>query len=312
MWTVIVTNQQGKLIGEFPWHQGSLTIGRDQSRSIALPSKTASRKHARLDLINGMPVVVDEGSANGTLVNGAQIKGPTRIDETSKIDVGEYRITLQRAGDDEEERTVMMKPKGYGSAAPPPPPPRAAPPPPPPPRAAPPPPPPRAAPPPPPRPAMPAPAMPAMPSMPAPAMPAMPKGPDAMGDITSQFERQLQSVRAYREEAQAGTLNKKAKVDALWATMITHMRSLQNRLATDKRVMSFAISRDTNEVAVKVADPREKRGHRYFLLTRNHPDGKYSGLEVVYLREFGREDATFDEPAKAMEELIMRIAATLA
>jgi len=151
-----------------------------------------------------------------------------------------------------------------------------------------------------------------MPSMPAPAMPAMPKASDAMGDITSQFERQLQSVRAYREEAQAGTLNKKAKVDALWATMIQNMRSLQNRLSADKRVLSFAISRDSNEVSVKVADAREKRGHRYFLLTRNHPEGKFTGLEAVYLREFGREDATFDEPAKAMEELIMRIAATLA
>jgi pSer/pThr/pTyr-binding forkhead associated (FHA) protein len=295
MWTVKVTDQQGRLIGEFPWEQGSLTIGRDQGRSIVLPNKTASRKHARLDLINGMPVIVDEGSANGTLVNGARIASPTRLDESSKVDVGEFRLTLMRAEVDDGERTVMMKPKSFGAAAPPP---RAAPPPPPPPRAA--PPPPRMPPPPPPRPAMPAPAM------PAPAMPT------EMGDVTSQFERQLQSVRAYREEAQAGTLNKKQKVDALWATMITNMRSLQNRLRADKRVLAFDISRDTNEVSVKVADPREKRGHRYFLLTRNHPEGKFTGLESVYLREFGREDTTFDEPAKAMEDLIMRIAATLA
>jgi pSer/pThr/pTyr-binding forkhead associated (FHA) protein len=306
MWTVKVTDQQGKLIGEFPWEQGSLTIGRDQSRTIVLPNKTASRKHARLDLINGMPVIVDEGSANGTLVNGAQIKVPTRIDESSKVDVGEFRLTLSRVEVDDGERTVMMKPKGFGSvpapaqrpAATAPSPRPAAPPP-------------RPAAPPPPKPAMPAPAMPPKPATPAPAMPAMPAG-EPMGDITSQFERQLQSVRAYREEAQAGTLNKKQKVDQLWATMITSMRALQNRLSKDKRVLSFAISRDTNEVSVKVADAREKRGHRYFLLTRNHPDGKYTGLESVYLREFGREDQTFDEPAKAMEDLIMRIAATLA
>lgn len=310
MWTVVVTDTQGKLIGEYPWQQGSLTIGRDQSRSICLPSKTASRKHARLDLVNGMPVVVDEGSANGTQVNGATIKGPTRIDESSKIDVGEYRISLQRAGDDDGgERTVMMKPRGFGVAPPPPTPPPAR-------VAPPPPPPPRPAAPPPPKPAMPAPSFPSMsaPSTPKPAMPApaMPKAAESMGDITSQFERQLQSVRAYREEAQGATLNKKAKVDQWWAEMIVKMRALQNRLSTDKRVLSFAISRDTNEVSVKVADPREKRGHRYFLLTRNHPDGKYTGLEVVYLREFGREDQNFEEPAKAMDELIMRIAATLA
>lgn len=309
MWTVVVTDTQGKLIGEYPWQQGSLTIGRDQSRSICLPSKTASRKHARLDLVNGMPVLVDEGSANGTQVNGTTIKGPTRIDESSKVEVGEYRIKLQRAAEEDDgERTVMMKPKGFGVAPPPPTPPpvrMAPPPPPPPPRPAAPPPPP------PPKPAMPTPSF---PSMPAPSMPApaMPKAAESMGDITSQFERQLQSVRAYREEAQGATLNKKAKVDQWWAEMITKMRALQNRLSTDKRVLSFAISRDSNEVSVKVADPREKRGHRYFLLTRNHPDGKFTGLEVVYLREFGREDQNFEEPAKAMDELIMRIAATLA
>ncbi len=309
MWTVIVTDQQGKVIGEFPWQQGSLTIGRDQARSIVLPNKTASRKHARLDLINGMPVVVDEGSANGTQVNGATIKGPTRIDESSKVDIGEFRITLQRAQEEDDgERTVMMKPKGFGVVPPVPPRPAAPPPPPPPPRAA---------PPPPPKPFMPAPAMPSMPkpAMPKPSMPSMPSMPqasEAMGDITSQFERQLQSVRAYREEAQSGTLNKKQKVDALWATMITNMRSLQTRLRADKRVMAFDINRDATEVSVKVADPREKRGHRYFMVTRNHPEGKYTGLEVIYMREFGREDQTFDEPAKAMEELIMRIAATLA
>ena len=140
----------------------------------------------------------------------------------------------------------------------------------------------------------------------------MPKAADSMGDITSQFERQLQSVRAYREESQGATLNKKAKVDQLWATMITNMRSLQARLRADKRVLAFDINRDATEVSVKVADAREKRGHRYFMVTRNHPEGKYTGLEVVYVREFGREDLTFDEPAKAMEELIMRIAATLA
>ena len=294
MWTVIVTDQTGKVIGEFPWQQGSLTIGRDQARTIVLPNKTASRKHARLDLINGMPVVVDEGSANGTQVNGATIKGPTRIDETSKIDVGEFRIRLQRAQEEDDgERTVMMKPKGFGTVAPPPP---------------------RPAPPPPPKPSMPAPAMPSMPKPAMPSMPSMPKPamPSEMGDITSQFERQLQSVRAYREESQGATLNKKAKVDQLWATMITNMRSLQNRLRADKRVLSFDINRDSTEVSVKVADAREKRGHRYFMVTRNHPEGKYTGLEVVYVREFGREDQTFDEPAKAMEELIMRIAATLA
>lgn len=302
MWTVIVSDQRGQVIAEHPWPQGSLTIGRDQGRNIVLPSKTASRKHARLDLVNGTPVIIDEGSANGTLVNGARIGGPTRVDDTVKIDVGEFRITLRRAEEDDSERTVMMKPRAFvpGAALPP----AAAPA--------------RPAAPPamaPGRPAAPPAAAraPSAPPMPAPAMPTMPAAPPpGTGDITSQFERHLQSVRSYREEAMATTLNKKARIDAEWGKMIQAMRALQTRLSADKRVLSFTISRDLREVAVKIADAHEKRGHRYFLLSREHPDGKFPGMDSVWLREFGRDDASFDDPNKGMEELLLRIAGTLA
>ncbi len=325
MWTVIVTDQRGQEIARQEWQQGSLSIGRDQTAKIVLPTKTASRKHARLDLVGGMPVVVDEGSANGTLVNGARITGPTRVDENSKIDIGEFRLTLARPAveEDESEKTVMMKPKAFTAPAPaPPPPPRPAPqvvspprpmaPPPPPTRAAPPPP---RPPPPPPRPAAPPPPPPPPPppAMPAPAMPSMPHGGGGQeGDITSQFERHLQSVRSYREESQASTLNKKSHIDAEWGKIITAMRSLQTRLSADRRVLAFTISRDMREVAIKIADPSEKLGHRYFLLSRSHPDGKFPGVEDVWLREFGRDDASFNNPQKAMEELMLRVAGTLA
>lgn len=313
MWTVIVSDQRGQVVAQHEWRQGSLTIGREQGRSIVLPSKTASRKHARLDLVNGMPVVVDEGSANGTLVNGARIGGPTRVDEHSKIDVAEFRITLQRPQEDDGERTVLMRPRSMtppvAATVPPAAPPRPAPPPvsqtmtaaP------------RPAAPAPPRPAAPAaPAMPAMPSMPS--MPSAPTAPAAPGgtDFTSQFERHLQSVRQYREESQATTLNRRTRLDNEWGKIIASMRALQTRLATDPRVLSFVISRDLKEVSLKVKDPHEKLGYRYFLLSRDHPEGKFPGVDAVWLREFGRDDARFDDPQKAVEELMLRIAGTLA
>lgn len=157
-----------------------------------------------------------------------------------------------------------------------------------------------------------------MPDFPAPSFPSSPQSPGGnpyMGehsDATSQFERHLQSVRSYREESQAQTLNKKGRIDAEWAKVVTSMRSLQTRLSADKRVLSFTISRDLREVAIKIADPGEKRGHRYFLMSRNHPDGKYPGIEDVWLREFGRDDASFNDPQKCMEELMLRVAGTLA
>jgi hypothetical protein len=152
------------------------------------------------------------------------------------------------------------------------------------------------------------------PQMAAPAMPAAtpPSKPYGGDQVTSQFDRHLQSVRAYREESQAATLNRRGKMDEQWTKMITAARALQTRLSADKRVLSFTISRDQKEVAVKIADTYEKRGHRYFLLSRDHPEGKYPGVENVWLREFGRDDASFDDPAKAMEELMLRVAGTLA
>lgn len=324
MWTVIVTDQRGQEIARQEWQQGSLSIGRDQTSQLVLPTKTASRKHARLDLVRGTPVVVDEGSANGTVVNGARITAPTRIDEYSKIEVGEFRITIQRpVEEDDGERTVLMRPKAFQAPPPPPPPPQAAPRPPMPQQAAPPPrpamspqqpmPPPRPAAPPPPPP--PRPAVPAAPA--APSMPRMfdePRFPASTGgdDITNQFERHLASVRSFREESQATTIGKKGRLDTDWGKIVQAMRSLQTRLSADKRVLSFTISRDLREVAIKIADPGEKRGHRYFLMSRSHPEGKFPTLEAVWLREFGKDDAQFDEAQKAMDELMIRVAGTLA
>lgn len=305
MWTVVISDQRGQVIAQHEWSQGSLTVGRDQGRSIVLPSKTASRKHCRLDLVNGMPVVVDEGSANGTLVNGARIGGPTRVDEGSKIDVGEFRITLARPQEDESERTVLIRPKPFvPPAAPPSNATMMS------------------------RPAAPlpsnatmmsrstapvAPPPPPKPQYPAPAMPSSPQGlGHGQGDVTNQFDRHLQSVRAYREESQAATLNRRGKMDEEWTKMIVNARALQSRLSVDKRVLSFSISRDQKEVAIKIADQYEKRGHRYFLLSRDHPEGKFPGVENCWLREFGRDDASFDDPAKAMEELMLRVAGSLA
>ena len=146
-----------------------------------------------------------------------------------------------------------------------------------------------------------------MPKFPDPP-PPLPPG----SDVTSQFDRHLRSVRNYRDEAQAATLNKRGRIDAEWTKMIVAARALQTKLMADKRVLSFAISRDQKEVSVKIADPYEKRSQRYFLLSREHPEGKFPGVDSCWLREFGRDDASFDDPNAAMEELMLRVAGTLA
>ena len=103
---------------------------------------------------------------------------------------------------------------------------------------------------------------------------------------TDVFERQLQGIRAHRE--------------------------LQAKLNGNPKVLQFVISRDQKEVSIKIVDPTEKRGYRYFIFCRSHPEGQYPGLDAVWLREFGVDDTNYKEPKKAMQELVQRIAGTLA
>lgn len=255
MWTVIVRDAGGQVFIQQEWKEGSLTIGRGPGRDILLPSRAASRKHARLDLLNGTPVVVDEGSSNGTWVNGVRIAAPTRVDESSRIDVADFRITLMRAEDEAGKTAVLRAPI---------------------------------------------------------AAPARPAAADANA-ITAQLDRHIRGVRQYREQSDHSAQTQKQQLDHEWSQMIQALNGLKPRFSGDKRVLAFNISRDLKEITLKIADSTEKRGYRYFLLSREHPDGKFAGMDSsVWLREFGREDSSFHEPAKAMDELFSRIAGTLA
>lgn len=53
---------------------GPISVGREPGRSIELPmDTTVSRRHARIENEGGTFVVYDEGSSNGTMVNGMRI-----------------------------------------------------------------------------------------------------------------------------------------------------------------------------------------------------------------------------------------------
>lgn len=51
----------------------SFTIGREDGRSLQLPSEMVSRLHATIDIRDGKVVLVDKESSNGTCLNGEQI-----------------------------------------------------------------------------------------------------------------------------------------------------------------------------------------------------------------------------------------------
>jgi pSer/pThr/pTyr-binding forkhead associated (FHA) protein len=79
------------------FRQDQVWIGRGRTNDIALPKGNASRRHCYVAVRpDGVAVVVDSGSTNGTFVNGRLAVGPTPLSAGDKIYVGDHLVTLAR------------------------------------------------------------------------------------------------------------------------------------------------------------------------------------------------------------------------
>jgi hypothetical protein len=75
---------------------GTFTVGRETDNTLAMPSDTtASRRHARVDLVNGAWTVIDDGSSNGTYVNGKRIDGPQPLQPGDEIRIGKAWLRFE-------------------------------------------------------------------------------------------------------------------------------------------------------------------------------------------------------------------------
>jgi pSer/pThr/pTyr-binding forkhead associated (FHA) protein len=71
------------------------TIGRASQADVELADPEVSRRHARLELVRGVLYVTDEGSSNGTFLNGKPLGGESiELVPGDDIDVGNTRITV--------------------------------------------------------------------------------------------------------------------------------------------------------------------------------------------------------------------------
>lgn len=77
---------------------GTVTIGRDPACEIALDDPRISRRHARIVLVEGRPVVEDLGSSNGTWINGRQsVSAPTALSVGDELQIGDKRLRRSSA-----------------------------------------------------------------------------------------------------------------------------------------------------------------------------------------------------------------------
>jgi pSer/pThr/pTyr-binding forkhead associated (FHA) protein len=81
--------------GIYPLQAAGVTIGRDESCDIAFPEDaTASRRHARIASEDGQWMIRDEGSSNGTFVNGVKVTEQV-LKSGDEITVGSTRLRFE-------------------------------------------------------------------------------------------------------------------------------------------------------------------------------------------------------------------------
>lgn len=88
--TVVAGPNRG---ASYPVQDGETSIGRQAGNTVVLPSAKVSKRHCVLVVSDGNVVVSDQGSSNGTFVNGVLSKSKS-MQAGDRISVGEYVLEL--------------------------------------------------------------------------------------------------------------------------------------------------------------------------------------------------------------------------
>ena len=75
-----------------------ISFGRDKENTLFLPSKKVSRYHALIEKRDDQVVLIDQGSTNGTFLNGKR-QQEVVVEAGDEIKVGEWTITLELLDD---------------------------------------------------------------------------------------------------------------------------------------------------------------------------------------------------------------------
>ena len=105
----LVVRTPGGQAHEFPLTQFETTIGRARSCELVLESAFVSRKHARVAQRDDGFVVIDEGSTNGTTVNGERVVGARTLAEGDRITIADITLDFVTRGSGETTRTPLMR-----------------------------------------------------------------------------------------------------------------------------------------------------------------------------------------------------------
>ncbi|RPH39217.1 MAG: FHA domain-containing protein, partial [Planctomycetota bacterium] len=110
---------------EIEFHEAEISIGRATDNVLPLQDKKSSRKHAKIEKVNGEYLVNDLGSGNGTKVNGKDVNTHV-LSKGDEICIGLTTMFVLTV-DSPAKPAAVAPPPAAVAAAPPPPPPAPAP-----------------------------------------------------------------------------------------------------------------------------------------------------------------------------------------
>jgi pSer/pThr/pTyr-binding forkhead associated (FHA) protein len=77
-----------------------VNIGRAEYNDLVIPDDSVSSQHAKLTRREGVWILTDLGSTNGTLVDGEKIEGDTPIAPGAYVRFGDVQLVFEPTDDD--------------------------------------------------------------------------------------------------------------------------------------------------------------------------------------------------------------------
>jgi pSer/pThr/pTyr-binding forkhead associated (FHA) protein len=108
---IVVLKFKDQVIKEYMATEAPITIGRARECTIVVDNPTVSKRHAKIEYVNGAHILTDLDSTNGTLINGKKIKQVTLKDD-DKVTIGKHSIVYMVEEEIPNEEEFM----DFGSA----------------------------------------------------------------------------------------------------------------------------------------------------------------------------------------------------
>lgn len=103
-----ITMRSGPTPGKsFLLEEAEMFLGRDLTNNIAIPDPEISRRHARFVTTPQGVQIEDQGSTNGTFINGVRLTAPQMLNQGDLITFGENIVVVFEAVMHDPDATVV-------------------------------------------------------------------------------------------------------------------------------------------------------------------------------------------------------------